>query len=563
MEDESTQQFNERLAQWVAKQGFWFQLRYSMAGGGKEILVFHALRLLSRVTIFALVATIIIFYLLVKRTDSVAFKTEFKDQLVEAFECKSGKMQSFDRNQNRATIRYLSLNGGPKSFIEYCEATGIAFRMGLLDGIVGKWDASLITVDRMSLHVKAGAESPEEASDLQQALAKRYPSLDFQALESLNTMISWGYSLRTMGSISQSRMTVLREDDGWRLRFRGGQFQQNWLKNLEIDELILKCTDSAIIVDKGIFTVRNLEKDLNQTEVDGKVTFEGVTITGGLRPSYSGTVIFDRVPLHSVLQDSYHNYMEGTISGRFRIQGSTNSPDGIVMNGRVVLVDGDEIVLRNKLPILNSLSILNPAGTFRKTSFTKGSFQIKTIGGSLQVTDINLTAPEQMELQGGFLVRPANNQEINEMLRRGSIDNEVAQEITSSSGEAININDEITLRRAVELASRSNGNPTGLDASIADTGAPFQMEALAIESQIRVRERLAQTAIFQGQVALFLPTAPFEKAGSLKKMARSVSDTTIILDAPLNGNIQELTFAQAENLLLLEKAPQKIELDQP
>jgi hypothetical protein len=562
MEDESTQQFNDRLAQWVARQGFWFQLRYSMAGGGAAILMFHALKLLSRLSIFIFIAALVVLYLLVKRTDSNLFKTEFKEQLIEAFDCQSGKMQSFDRNQNRATIRYLSLNGGPKSFIEYCEATGVAFRMGLLDGIVGKWDASLITVDRMSVHVKAGAESPEEAADLQQSLSKRYSSLDFQALESLNTMISWGYSLRTMGSISQSRMTVLREEQGWRMRFRGGQFQQNWLKNLQINELVLQCTESAILVEKGEFTVLNLEKDINQTEMDGKVTFEEVKITGGLRPTYSGTVIFDRVPLHAVLQDSYHNYLEGTISGRFRIQGSTNSTDGIVINGRITLNDGDEIVLRNKLPILDSLSILNPSGTFRKTSFTKGSFNIKTTGGTLQVTEMNLTAPEQMELQGGFLVRPANNQEINDMLRRGSINDEVAQEITSSTGEAININDEITLRRAVELASRL-GTQAGFDASIADKGVPFQMEALAAESQIRVRERLAQTAIFEGRVALFLPAAPFEKASSLKKMARNVTDTTIILDSPLLGNIQELTFAQAENLLLLEKATPKVEPEKP
>ena len=36
METEQLQNFNERLSQWVANQGFWFQVRYSMSGTGME-----------------------------------------------------------------------------------------------------------------------------------------------------------------------------------------------------------------------------------------------------------------------------------------------------------------------------------------------------------------------------------------------------------------------------------------------------------------------------------------------------------------------------------------------
>jgi hypothetical protein len=37
MESEQSQNFNERLSQWVANQGFWFQIRYSMTGYTTEL----------------------------------------------------------------------------------------------------------------------------------------------------------------------------------------------------------------------------------------------------------------------------------------------------------------------------------------------------------------------------------------------------------------------------------------------------------------------------------------------------------------------------------------------
>ncbi|MGA0846635.1 MAG: hypothetical protein ACO3RV_08855, partial [Luteolibacter sp.] len=56
--------FNERLSQWIANQGFWFQARYSMSGrgvGGRA--VFHLLRLGFRLLIFLIllgaVATVV------------------------------------------------------------------------------------------------------------------------------------------------------------------------------------------------------------------------------------------------------------------------------------------------------------------------------------------------------------------------------------------------------------------------------------------------------------------------------------------------------------------------
>ena len=46
MEPQQLQDFNERLSQWISNQGFWFQVRYSIAGSGvKGRLLFHFLKI--------------------------------------------------------------------------------------------------------------------------------------------------------------------------------------------------------------------------------------------------------------------------------------------------------------------------------------------------------------------------------------------------------------------------------------------------------------------------------------------------------------------------------------
>ncbi|MFM2170682.1 MAG: hypothetical protein RI957_911 [Verrucomicrobiota bacterium] len=563
MNIETTKQFNERLAQWVANQGFWFQLRYSMAGGGTSVLMYHALRLLLKVMIFLCVVAALLLFFLFRRTEQEAFRDDLRDRIIAGFDCQSGKMKSFNRTQNRASIRYLALKGGPNSYIEDCEATGISFRMGLLDGLVGTWDANQISVERMSLNVKAGAETEEEGQALARALSKRFESLRFQALECQNTRISWGYSLRTMGSISQSRMTAIRDQNGWRLRFTGGIFQQNWLKNLEIDELILVCNGESIVVEKGSFIMTRPLAELSEHKTHGRVQFEDLRVTGGLRPAFSGSVIFENVPLYKILQDSYKDYVEGSVSGRLKILGSTNSTDGVMLSGRVSLNEADEIVLRSQLPLLNSLSILSPAGSFRKTTFSEGYFNIKTSGGILTISDINLTAPEQMEMRGGFMVRPAKPQEINEMLRKGSITDEIAQGVIATSAEIPAGSDELSLRRAMQLAGKNQGVTAAFDTEISDNSSPFAAEILADELQIKTAEKQAITAVFDGKVSLTMPSAPFANAPSVAKMSRVIDATSLEMDCMLDGNLFDITRVQAENLLVMEKKQEKPATENP
>lgn len=552
MDLDSTKVFNDRLAQWVAKQGFWFQLRYSMAGGGAAVMMYHIMRMILKLAIFFIILAAFAIAYLVKRTDQQAFDKQLKNDIVAWLGASDGKMRSFDRIQNKATIRYLALDGGTKSLFDRCEATGITFRMGLLDGIFGTWNANQISVDRLSLSVKAGAESQEEADALSAAIRKKFDQLKFQAIECKNTRISWGYSARTMGQIDQSRLTAIRDDQGWQLRFKGGTFSQNWLQNLEIKELTLRLTQSELIVEKGEFVVSGDPNTIATEGVEGRVYFQSVVVKGGLRPKLTGKITLENVPLTPLLQQNYQAFVEGVVSGELELGGSTNSTDGVTLAGRISLKEGDGIFLRNRIPLLSSLSILSPSGSYRKVNLTQGSFLIKTGAGKMAIDNIQLLAVGQMEMKGNFVARPATSEEIDDMLTQNAISSEVAESSTDElavQGAA----DEMTIGKAAQILGGSDQASMGFEGKLVDNSLPFQAELNEKQMQMRLAEKLALTAMYEGELYLTLPVAAFPSDElTIKKLPRATDSPVIFLECPLRGNLNQLTLAQAEALMIVD-----------
>jgi hypothetical protein len=295
----------------------------------------------------------------------------------------------------------------------------------------------------------------------------------------------------------------------------------------------------------------------------GKVVFNGLKIEGGQRPQFSGNIQLENVPVEELLQETYTPYIEGSISGELKIQGSTNSPDGISFSGRMALRESDHLTTRGRLHILNTLSILCPSGTYRKTTFTEGFFTVKTSAGSLVVSDINLSAPDQMELKGSFNVRPPKQQEIDEMLRKGTVSNELLEGTTAVPASSSTINtpksDELTLAQAVKMSKKQaeNKGATGFIDDDIDLGTPFHTETLEAELQLKSAEKAALTSIYEGKLQLILPVKNFPADTSLLDvLPLTPNNQFFVLDCPLTGNVFEVTLNQAEELLLLKKNAQ-------
>ena len=122
MEAEQSQNFNERLGQWVASQGFWFQVRYSMSGSGvKGTALFQLLSIGFRLLVFLLIVALGTWVYLVKRVDRPAYKESIRTSLQTSLSATESELRGFSQEQGQLGISRLACKGGRDTFFTSME----------------------------------------------------------------------------------------------------------------------------------------------------------------------------------------------------------------------------------------------------------------------------------------------------------------------------------------------------------------------------------------------------------------------------------------------------------
>jgi hypothetical protein len=186
---------------------------------------------------------------------------------------------------------------------------------------------------------------------------------------------------------------------------------------------------------------------------------------------------------------------------------------------------------------------------------------MKTGAGKFQVDDINLTAPNQMVMKGNAIVRPPTQQEIDELLRKGTITSDMATELGNvgavDNALTTKASDELTLKNAAAIVNKDpkTKSQKGFIDDDIDLGVPFRAESVEQEIQMRAAEKIASVAVYEGALQLQMPIIAFPEDSPLRDyLAKTPNQESLILNCPLKGSLFELTLSQAEDLLLLKKA---------
>jgi hypothetical protein len=532
MESEQSQNFNERLSQWVANQGFWFQIRYSMTGRGSAgSAFFHLLRLGFRLLIFLLLVAVGSWIYLMKRTESKKYTEGLKESLHSALSASETELHGFARTQGRLEIGRLVCQGGNKTFFNSMEARNIRCKMGLLDGVTGQWDTGPVSISTLNLELRAGTDDAESAKALADALFHQSGNVLLNTLEVGDATLRWGYSERTRGAVEGSAMTVNRIGAGWRLSFKGGTFSQNWLRNLEIVNLVVMADSDGMTFEKAEFR-----------RGQGTVDASGLKLAGGELPTLSGTVKIRMLGLDNILPAALKNFLEGSISGDFKISGSTNSSEGIGFDGLVTLDGRDTLVLRERLPLLEALSVVDYVRNYYRVDFREGSFRLKTGNGGATISDLKLKAQDILTLEGNLLVRMPNAEETKEDARKapdaGSV---VAEESapTRIAEETFSLN-----RTGKKPATRKGG---GAPESSLYSRLGLSMEERRLEQQ--AAERSSQTLRYEGSFVITLLPDAFERAPKLMEQFPVDAKTgRIPIVVPVAGTLYQLTEVQAKEI---------------
>lgn len=541
MENEQSQNFNERLSQWVANQGFWFQVRYSMSGSGmRGRALFHLLRMAFRLLIFAIVVLIGLWIYLVKRTDSAGFSDGFENAMKSAFSASEFEIRGLDRVQGQLEIARLAAEGGNETFFTAMEARNIRCQMGLLDGLVGVWKPGIVSISKLDIDLRAGADDAESARKLAEAVFRKSDAVELSTFEVADATVRWGYSERTQGLIERSTLTMQRTENGWRMSFRGGNFTQNWLKNLEIVNIVAIVEPAGLLFEKAELKTR-----------EGSVDFAGLRVAGGERPEVKGVVKIRKVNLQTVLPQALHSFVEGGFSGDFRVFGSTNTSDGVGFEGQV-LMDGENVIsLRERLHLLKALSVVDYSRNYHRIDFREGSFQIKTQRGGLEISDLKLRAEDLFTIEGAMRVRLPTPEEVQAAVESGKGTNVSplfsGDEETAPERELPKTASDFTLKRAAQEARRIKEGTQS-----ADSLGLFDRLGLSLEMrrlQLQASERMSRMLRYEGAVVITLPGDAFERAPRLLALYPKDPKTgRIAMRVPIEGQLWEVTLNQAEDV---------------
>lgn len=539
MEVEQSKNFNERLSQWVANQGFWFQIRYSMVGSGsKGALMFQLLSISFRIMIFLLIVAAGTGIYLVKRLDGPKFKEKFRNSLQTGLGATESQMGKLTQLQGQLSISQFACKGGNDTFFSSLEARNIRCKMGILDGLSGVWDTGTVAISRLDIDLRAGADDPESAHQMAEAIFKKFPTTLIRTIEVADASIHWGYSDKTYGAIRGCNLKIIRNDDQMKILIHGGTFSQNWLRKLAIVGIEAQCNREGVIFNKAEFKHEN-----------GTVDFSGLKLIGGERPTANGLVKVRRLSIEDMLPSAFQSFIEGTFSGDFKVSGSTNNSDGIGFSGMVTLDGQDTIILRERIPVLKALSVVDYSRNYRRVDFREGSFQLKTTAGGLEITNVDLKAEELFTMTGTMRVRLPTIEEAKIAINQGSGGGApmfVPDEGNSDNGESES-GEDFTLKRAALEAKRLKDGKQ-------DPGSVTLFERMGLTSEMRRLEeqesdRSSRTLRYEGQFIVTIPHDAFERTPRLAaQYPIDPATNRIPILVPIEGTLYDITLKQAEDI---------------
>lgn len=529
--EEKRAAFNEQMNEWVSRQGLWFQLRHAADG---QTIVARLLRVFIRLFIILVIALFFLWLYLVKRVEGDAFNAKITTALEEVLAAENCEVGSIHKARDTITISSVKADGTAGSFFHKAAARVIRLNMGITDGVIGKWSADAVNITQLDLEVKAGDRDDAAAAKSFAALFAKYENFEFERIEVDVANIQWGYSETNSGSITNTTMSVVRNGDSWNIELSGGMFSQNWLRNLEIQKMIVVCDKKGIHIKEA-----KLRSGL------GTVAFSLDMGSGG-KPEANGTLQLTSMPLKALLPARYEDWLAGTISGKGKISGSTNSQEGIVMDIDFTLGEGDVMVLRDRLPLLSALSVVDLYNSYRKVSFDEGGFHIKTGGNRMEVSQVALQAGNLLDLKDGqFVVRPPTNKEIASALNIKDL--EVVNKVIENKWK---FEDDEMIRAGTsggELSHAARGVVGEVVQGKSDVTKVKDVLTTSILNESKV-------SIFEGSVQIGLNGDAFDKAEKLKAAyPEDEASGRIWVRVPLNGRLQTLTLKQARKFYIMGK----------
>lgn len=503
-------EYQKRVADWIAKQGIFFQLRHAgTMGGGSVIKQLGVLSL--RVLVVLLLCLGVAFFALSHYFGGDDYRGEVTAALGEVLGASSIEAKKFERARGVSTFQDLVIEGGEESFFFQAEINHLAAASSFLTGITSKWAPEQVRIKAASFELKAGGDQEE----MQNSFASIIASMSEGNLESIEIdelSCEWGYSKITYGKLEKAKFRASRDQGVWEISLEGGRFSQNWLKNLDIKEAKLLCDSDGIKVEKLL-----LSKNGGEMELAGSI------MGPAARPKFNLKGLFQSLPILSLVRlpgVDVREFMSGSISGDMKISGSTDYR--IVMEADVELRGNDVVTLREKWDLLRAISVLDVDRTYRRVDFEEGRFSFKTGGGEMEVNGIDLKSGSLAALKGDFKTYLPSQKEAAEaleiVLTEGIGSGSFKSDSTDTSAAKDLEDERMSLKTAAGLL-REEENYLNFDNSGLDGVSEAQREVMTPQQidDMRMRDEMKVYRV-RGDLSLGVAAIAFAEYDNLAKL---------------------------------------------
>ena len=503
-------EYQKRVADWIAKQGIFFQLRYAgTMGGGSVIRQLGVLFL--RVLVVLLLCLGVAFFALNHYFGGDDYRGEVTAALGEVLGASSIEAKKFERARGVSTFQDLVIEGGEESFFYQAEINRLAAGSSFLTGITSKWAPEQVRMKSASFKLKAGGDQEEMENSFASIIASMSEG-NLESIEIDELSCEWGYSKITYGKLEKVKFRASRDQGVWKISLEGGRFSQNWLKNLNIKEAKLVCDSNGIRVERLL-----LSKNGGLMELAGSIMGPAARPKFNLKGSFQSLPILSLVRLQGI---DVRDFMSGSISGDMKISGSTDYR--IVMEADVELRGNDVVTLREKWDLLRAISVLDVDRTYRRVDFEEGIFSFKTGGGELEVNGIDLKSGSLAALKGEFKTYLPSQKEAAEaleiVLTEGIGSGSFKSDSTDTSSAKDLEDERMSLKTAAGLL-RKEENYLNFDNSGLDGVSEAQREVMTPQqiNDMRMRDEMKVYRI-RGDLSLGVAAIAFAEYDNLVKL---------------------------------------------
>lgn len=345
--------YTEEMQRWMARQSVWWRLRHFKRHPDARPVLLSLLVVLGWMLPVAAVSAFGFYVLIHRYTGSGDFSRLLEQESGKYFGIVNTTSTGGQWKAGAVTLTGLKGEGRPDGFLRTVKAGAIRFETSFRSLFDKDWSPDNVLVQGLEIEFRGGLLGPEEAKTLADEQEKAAAQLRAKTIEdggepgpydgswgihpkaeaftvrrfqARNSTIRWGMSARSSGILSGTSIEGQTQETGdWKLRCTGGKLTLGWLRDLEVEEIILTANRQAITVNRLEFRFPPPE---GQPAGKGRGSITG-SIAISATPTVDLAVAFQDVEINRLVPPDYQRLFAGSVRGKASLRGLASDENGL------------------------------------------------------------------------------------------------------------------------------------------------------------------------------------------------------------------------------------------